>query len=107
MNKSIIYISLILLLSSGVTSNPGGAAASLDLDLVQEAKVFAMPMIINTINKIYIEDMQVDHFEVKDMSINLDQVSPNDVMIGLSESDNAVKLTANNVAGIIKGSFKY
>ncbi len=105
MKSSILILSLLIL--GSVSATPAGLACSVDIDVVTQFKVAAMPLIINGINKVHIDELDQDNFEFKDMSLNFQQVAASDVTIGLSSADNAIKFQAQNVAGTIKGSFKY
>jgi hypothetical protein len=105
MKRSILIFTLLML--GAVSATPAGIAVSVDIDVVTQFKAAVMPLIINGINKVHIDELDQDNFEFKDMSLNFQQVEPKDVSIGLSSSDNAIKFQAQNVAGTIKGSFKY
>jgi hypothetical protein len=105
MKRSILIFTLLML--GAVSATPAGMAVSVDIDVVTQFKAAVMPLIINGINKVHIDELDQDNFEFKDMSLNFQQVEPKDVSIGLSSSDNAIKFQAQNVAGTIKGSFKY
>ena len=100
-------ILLTLLALTSVQSTPAGLGMSIDIDVVTQFKELVMPMIITTINSVHVDEIEKDNFQVSDIAINFSPVNPDDVQIGLSSADNAVKIQAANVAGKITGSFKY
>jgi hypothetical protein len=64
-------------------------------------------MIINVINKLNVPEIDVDNFEITEVKMALNQIDPKYITMALSGSDNALRMTASNVAGKITGHFKY
>lgn len=103
---TIVALSAILLCSA-VSATAAGIATSVDIGVVQNVKNYAMPMMIHTINTMTIPDMEVDDFTITNMKVDLDPIDPQYIQIALDQADNAIVMTAQNIAGVIKGDFKY
>lgn len=64
-------------------------------------------MIINVINHLSIPEIDVDHFEITEAKMALNQINPQYITMASSGADNALRMTASNVSGKITGHFKY
>ena len=95
------------IMSSLVTAAPAGIAMSVDLDVVNNVKNYAMPIVLRDLNAYQVGKIEFDKGYVDNIQLDLHINDMNSVNVAFSGADNAVKMHAQDIQGTIRGDFRF
>ncbi|CDW88064.1 bpi2 domain containing protein [Stylonychia lemnae] len=105
--QDICILLTVGFLSTTVYGNFAGSAAAVDIGIVDQAKKIGMPIIEQTLNDYKMDKITFDGGWVDNVDLQFQFNSLDAIKVSFDGSQNAVRVTADNINGTINGDFMY